>query len=140
MTPLLDKAYGCLIGAAVGDAMGMPASFLTANEIKESYGKITDFVKPGILQVAHGELRQGEITDDTEESIIISNVLIDAKGFDTELFIKYMRRWAIKNNMLNSTVIGPSTRKFLETIINGEDYLESGKLGDTNGGAIVFGK
>lgn len=134
---MLDKAYGCLIGAAIGDAMGMPASFMSPEQIKEVYGKkITDFLKPKEEQVAHGSLDEGEVTDDTEETLIISSVLIDAKGFDEALFIDKMKSWAIDNKMLESTVIGPSTRNFLEAIIEGRDYLEKGKFGDTNGGAM----
>lgn len=133
---MLDKAYGCLIGAAIGDAMGMPASFMSPEQIKEVYGKITDFLKPKEEQVAHGSLDEGEVTDDTEETLIISSVLIDAKGFDEALFIDKMKSWAIDNKMLESTVIGPSTRNFLEAIIEGKDYFEKGKLGDTNGGAM----
>lgn len=133
---MLDRAYGCLLGAAIGDAMGMPASFMTPGQIKRIYGKITDFLKPAEEQIAHNSLKQGEITDDTEESLIISSVLIEAGKFDTQLFIEKMKRWAIDHKMLESTVIGPSTRRFLEAIINDTDYLEIGKLGDTNGGAM----
>lgn len=131
-----DRAYGCLIGAAIGDAMGMPASFMTPSQIKRIYGKITDFLKPKEEQVAHGNLEEAEITDDTEEALIISSVLIEGKGFDEGLFIEKMKKWAIENKMLESTVIGPSTRSFLEAIIEGRDYYEKGKLGDTNGGAM----
>ncbi|WP_105614821.1 ADP-ribosylglycohydrolase family protein [Vallitalea okinawensis] len=133
---MIDRAYGCLIGAAIGDAMGMPASFMSPDQVKRVYGKITGFLKPKEEQVAHGNLDEGEITDDTEETLIISSVLIDGDGFDEELFINKMREWAIDNKMLESTVIGPSTRNFLEAIIEGRDYYEKGKLGDTNGGAM----
>ncbi|MEA4963927.1 ADP-ribosylglycohydrolase family protein [Lutispora sp.] len=133
---MIDRAYGSLIGAAIGDAMGMPASFMSPDQIKKIYGKITDFMKPAAEQIAHGSLQQGEITDDTEESLIISSVLIEAKRFDADLFVEKMRRWAIDKKMLDSTVIGPSTRRFLEAIIKGKDYLEVGKKGDTNGGAM----
>lgn len=133
---MIDRAYGSLLGAAIGDAMGMPASFMSPEEINRIYGRITGFLKPAKEQVAHGSLAQGEITDDTEESLIISSVLIEAKRFDVDLFIKKMRDWAIDKKMLESTVIGPSTRRFLEAIIDGKDCMEVGKKGDTNGGAM----
>ncbi|WPC44035.1 ADP-ribosylglycohydrolase family protein [Clostridium sp. JS66] len=133
---MLDRAYGTLIGSAIGDGMGMPASFMTPDQIKKSYGKIVGFNKPSSEQIAHGSLNEGEITDDTEESIIIASVLIEKSGFNRELFVDKMREWAIKNKMLKTTVIGPSTRRFLTSIINGEDYIKAGRLGDTNGGAM----
>ncbi|WP_432662410.1 ADP-ribosylglycohydrolase family protein [Wukongibacter baidiensis] len=131
-----DRAYGCLIGAAIGDAMGMPASFMTPDQIERVYGKITGFLKPKEEQIAHGNLEEGEITDDTEETLIISSVLIEGDGFKESIFIEKMKKWAVDNKMLESTVIGPSTRNFLEAIIEGRDYYEKGKLGDTNGGAM----
>lgn len=133
---MLDKAYGCLLGTGIGDAMGMPASFMTARQIKKNYGRINDFLPPSEEQIVHGDLNEGEITDDTEEALIISSVLIEAGKFDTDLFVAKMKKWALDNKMLESTLIGPSTRRFLETIIKDGDYKETGKLGDTNGGAM----
>lgn len=133
---MITRAYGCLIGSAIGDAMGMPASFMSPEKIKRIYGRITGFLPPDKEQIAHGGLAQGEFTDDTEESLIIADVLAEAGGFDQSLFIEKMRDWAIQNNMLNSTVIGPSTRRFLEAIVNGNDLSEMGRRGDTNGGAM----
>ncbi len=133
---MITRAFGCLIGSAIGDAMGMPASFMSPEKIQRIYKRITGFLPPDREQVAHRNLAQGEFTDDTEESMIIAEVLIEAQRFDEGLFISKMREWAIKKNMLGSTVIGPSTRRFLEAIVRGEDTSTIGRLGDTNGGAM----
>lgn len=133
---MIDRAAGCLIGSAIGDAMGMPASFMSPDMIRHIYGRIDDFLTPASQQIAHGGLHQAEVTDDTEESLIISEVLCEAKGFEEALFIHKMKQWAIEKKMLESTVIGPSTRRFLETIIAGGDYQKAAEGGDTNGGAM----
>jgi ADP-ribosylglycohydrolase len=133
---MITKAYGCLIGSAIGDAMGMPASFMSPEKIKRIYNRITGFLPPSKEQIAHGGLAEGEITDDTEESLIIAAVLVEAGKFDQRLFIDKMRIWAVEKKMLESTVIGPSTRRFLEAIVNEQDLTEVGSLGDTNGGAM----
>ena len=74
---MLDRAYGALVGGAIGDAMGMPASFLTRAQIEKSYGYIHDFLEPEKdVQSYHGNLQAAEITDDTMESVIISDILI----------------------------------------------------------------
>ena len=74
---MLDRAYGALVGGAIGDAMGMPASFLTRRQITDTYGYIQDFLEPEKdVQSCHGNLKAGEITDDTMESVIVSQVLI----------------------------------------------------------------
>ncbi len=133
---MIDRAAGCLFGSAIGDAMGMPASFMSPEQVKRNYGRITDFLSPSHEQVAHGSLHKAEITDDTEETLILAETLIESRGFDEKLFVEKMKSWAIEHDMLNSTVIGPSTRRFLESIIHTGDYKEIGKKGDTNGAAM----
>ncbi len=133
---MIERAAGCLFGSAIGDAMGMPASFMSPEQVERNYGRITDFLTPTDEQVAHGSLHKAEITDDTEETLILAHTLIEAGRFDEKLFIENMKKWAVEKKMLESTVIGPSTRRFLEAIIAGKDYLEIGKRGDTNGAAM----
>lgn len=134
---LLDRAYGALVGGAIGDAMGMPASFLTREQIKNTYGYIKDFLKPDDdVQKYHGSLEAGDITDDTMESIIVSKVLIEHTGFSEEAFNNEMKKWAIEQKMLESTVIGPSTRRYLTALIEGRDPKETSGKGNTNGSAM----
>jgi ADP-ribosylglycohydrolase len=133
---LLDRAYGSLVATAIGDAMGMPASFMSPGQIRRVYGEIADFLPPAGEQTAHRGVQEGGVTDDTQESLIVSDVLIEAGRFDIGLFVDKMKQWAISSNILESTVIGPSTRKFLETVLAGGDYREAGKCGDTNGAAM----
>ncbi len=134
---MINRALGCLYGGAIGDAMGMPASFMSPEQVKKVYGKIESFMKPEKSeQEYHGDLLEGEVTDDTEETIIISEVLMECGGFSEQAFVAKMKKWCIDNDMLGSTVIGPSTRNFLTAIVEGTDYYEKGKLGDTNGAAM----
>ena len=134
---LLDRAYGALVGGAIGDAMGMPASFLTREQIKNTSGYIKDFLKPDDdVQKYHGSLEAGDITDDTMESIIVSKVLIEHNGFSEEAFNNEMKKWAIEQKMLESTVIGPSTRRYLTALIEGRDPKETSGKGNTNGSAM----
>ena len=41
---LLDAVYGCLIGGAIGDALGAPVDGLNYWQIQEEYGLLEDFV------------------------------------------------------------------------------------------------
>lgn len=133
----LDRAMGCLYGGAIGDAMGAPASFMTRNQIRSVYGYIDDFLSPDRkVQKTHTRLGAGDITDDTYESLIMANVLMENKGFDQKSFCRLMQEWAIKNNILQGDLIGPSTRRFLVALIEGRDPGEGAKHGDTNGSAM----
>ena len=119
---MFDRAYGALIGGAIGDAMGMPASFLTRRQIKDTYGYIQDFLTPEKkVQAFHGDLKAGEVTDDTMESVIVGQVLIQCGEFSEKAFNAAMKQWAIQQKMLESTVIGPSTRRYLTALVEGTD-------------------
>ena len=134
---MLDRAYGALVGGAIGDAMGMPASFLTRQQITDTYGYIRDFLEPEKnIQSYHGDLKAGEITDDTMESVIVSQVLIHHGEFSEDAFNAAMKKWAIEQKMLESTVIGPSTRRYLTALIEGSDPKLTAGKGATNGSAM----
>jgi ADP-ribosylglycohydrolase len=63
---------GCLLGGAIGDALGAPIEFLDLAEIRDKYGPagITDF------DFAYG--RQGAITDDTQMTLFTAEGLLRA--------------------------------------------------------------
>ena len=61
---MLNKYKGCMLGLAVGDALGAPVEFLSLNAIRTEYGRagITDFD-------SWGEFKPGSYTDDTQMSL-----------------------------------------------------------------------
>ena len=125
------------MGGAIGDAMGMPASFSHCERRSKSYGYIHDFLEPEKdVQSYHGNLQAAEITDDTMESVIISDILIADGEFTEMAFNRAMKKWAVEQKMLESTVIGPSTRRYLTALIEGRDPKETSGQGNTNGSAM----
>jgi ADP-ribosylglycohydrolase len=63
---------GCLLGGAVGDALGAPVEFLRIDEIRAKYGSsgIADY------DLAYG--RRGAITDDTQMTLFTAEGLLRA--------------------------------------------------------------
>jgi len=59
---LFDKVYGCLIGGAIGDAMGAPAEDWHYTDIRPTFGQIKTFL-PQPARSRDGA--PGQITDDT---------------------------------------------------------------------------
>lgn len=59
---LFDKVYGCLIGGAIGDAMGAPAEDWHYTDIRPTFGAIRSFL-PQPARSRDGA--PGQITDDT---------------------------------------------------------------------------
>ncbi|MNW48350.1 ADP-ribosyl-[dinitrogen reductase] glycohydrolase [compost metagenome] len=62
-----DKVKGALLGVAVGDALGGPMEFMSSSEIKHRYGRVTEMLGGGWLN-----LRPGEVTDDTEMTLCVA--------------------------------------------------------------------
>lgn len=134
---IYKKIYGTLIGVAYGDAMGMPSEFWTRQMIKNHFGKITSFLPaPEENEITKG-LSSGEVTDDTYMTIIISEAIIENNGMPRpEILVKKILSWADENKTRVNNLFGPSTKKALESIMNGTPIEEAGKFGITNGGSM----
>lgn len=68
----LDRVRGCLLGGAVGDALGAPVEFMSIEEIRQQYGDA------GIQEYAPAYGRIGAITDDTQMTLFTAEGLIRA--------------------------------------------------------------
>jgi ADP-ribosylglycohydrolase len=91
----LEQFKGCLIGGAVGDALGASIEFMSIEQIRSSFGHegLTDYSK------AYGRI--GSITDDTQmtlftaEGLILSKVRQEYQGDDGVISAVYhaLLRW-----------------------------------------------
>jgi ADP-ribosylglycohydrolase len=66
---LFKKAYGCLLGGIIGDAMGAPSEDMTYREVKKRFGWIGDF--------------EGSGTDDSAIKLILCEAIIKSGGHVT---------------------------------------------------------
>lgn len=132
----LEHALGTLLGLAVGDAVGMPASFMTPAEVRRVYGQITGPVSPAPNTRAHSELRPGQITDDTMQTLLLAEVLLERGEVDAHAFAAKLVAWGKETNILASRLIGPSTRRFLEQATVDPTPENCFQYGETNGGAM----
>ena len=64
---IFDRIKGALVGVAIGDALGGPIEFMSAREIKEKHGRVTEMIGGGWLS-----LKPGEITDDTQMTMCVA--------------------------------------------------------------------
>ena len=85
---LRDRFRGALLGLAAGEALGAPVEFLTADQIVEKHGLITDMIGGGIYDVA-----PGEATDATDMMLCLAESLAESGGFDPEDIIDRYSRW-----------------------------------------------
>ena len=125
---LLDQFKSCILGVAIGDALGMPVEGLTKNEIKNRYGIVKDF-----LPSPFGDLKEGEWTDDTEQMILLAESILETTYFNPENFAKKLKNWYIESK---NPRIGPTTSRALRNLINGLPWDRAGVYSDTCGAAM----
>lgn len=133
-----DRARGTLLGLAVGDALGMPSQTLPRDVIRREYGRIEFFVPPFEGHpVSHG-LVAGQVTDDTEQTLILARRLIAAPdGFDDLGWARDLLEWEadIRGRGLRD-LLGPSSKAALDALLAGASPDETGRAGTTNGAAM----
>lgn len=111
-----EKVLGCLLGAAIGDAMGAPTELRPKALIREKFGgEVRDILAPPDDTFARGSAA-GRVTDDfslvyaTTQAILENNGVIDDNAAKNALL-----KWAEDENLYNQYA-GPTTRAAVERI------------------------
>ncbi|HUS20190.1 MAG TPA: ADP-ribosylglycohydrolase family protein [Terriglobales bacterium] len=83
-----DRIAGCLVGLAVGDALGAPLEFQSRRQVREKYPE-------GLRDMIDSNLwKKGEYTDDTEMALLIADSLLQSKGFIASDLAQRFKTWA----------------------------------------------
>ncbi len=81
---LFDKVYGCLLGGAIGDALGGPVEHWTPEEIYARYGNLDRYVPYETPGAHHGHFGEGDCigvyTDDTRLKHLFCQAIFRAGG------------------------------------------------------------
>jgi ADP-ribosyl-[dinitrogen reductase] hydrolase len=104
-----NRLYGCAVGAAVGDALGMPLEFSPPVPIQAT-----------VRQMMRGRLPAGSFTDDTEMAIALAESLLEQRPLNGSNLVNHFVKW------LNSSPpdIGIHTRVVLGWMTNGLDWQQ----------------
>ncbi len=131
-----SKAYGCLAGLALGDALGMPTEFLTTEQISGFYGQVRSLVKAPFFH-PHAILEPGAITDDTGQSLAVAHAYNDSGWLSADSVARELLAWsgALCEDHL-AIIIGSTTRQALTRIREGTNPREAGVCSNTNGAAM----
>jgi ADP-ribosyl-[dinitrogen reductase] hydrolase len=74
----IDRVRGCLLGLAVGDALGAPLEGLSAQQVRAHYGQVVDYVD-GARAWKRKPYRwrmPGLYSDDTQQALALSDILL----------------------------------------------------------------
>jgi len=128
---LLDRFRGCLVGLAVGDALGGPLEFMSAGEIVAQYGgPVRDMVGGGWLH-----LRPGEYTDDTQMTLCIAESIVGRGAFDMADIVRRFVAWYDSQ----PKDIGNITRLALTELKRGTSWQEAGRVAHQRSGGRSAG-
>jgi ADP-ribosyl-[dinitrogen reductase] hydrolase len=129
----VDRYVGCLVGLAVGDALGTTAEFTA----KGSVPRIDDMVGGGPFG-----LEAGQWTDDTSMALCLAESLIERHGFDpVDQMRRYIKWW--REGYLSSkpgdcfdigTTVHAALRRFEQT---GEPYTGSTDPNSAGNGSLM---
>lgn len=133
-----DRALGAFYGLALGDALGMPTQSFSRAQIIARFGQITGLVDAPADQPIAPNMPKGSITDDTEQAILVAQLLIDGNGdIDPSTLAQRLIAWeAVMQAKGSQDLLGPSTKRAIEMILAGHSPEESGRYGTTNGAAM----
>lgn len=84
MPSLAQRYQGCLLGLAVGDALGTSVEFCPPN----TFPLVTDMLGGGVFQLAAGQW-----TDDTSMALCLADSLLSQQGFDPIDQLQRYLRW-----------------------------------------------
>src|SRR5512146_2429798 len=106
----LEHIAGCLLGGAIGDALGGPIEFFTIARIRQQFGPagVTGYID-------RNELGQAEFTDDTQMTLFTAEGLLIARQrgamTPTEAIYRGYLRWLRTQRMRQTGPTGELTRE-----------------------------
>lgn len=102
-----DNFAGCLLGGAIGDALGGPIEFMSLKEIREQFGS------SGVKDFEYKYGKRGAITDDTQMTLFTAEGLLRAycrslnrgvgPAFASVTYYAYLRWFYTQNNLPDSS-------------------------------------
>jgi len=129
VTDRSSRFQGCLLGLAIGDALGMPFEFLSPEQIDWRLQGDFDF-HPAHSAVS-GNLRTGQWTDDTKMALCIVDSLLECGRVDGAHIASKFLEWYRGGDLRG---IGGTTADACGHLDRGAPWTESGKRGEMAAG------
>jgi ADP-ribosyl-[dinitrogen reductase] hydrolase len=121
----LSRFQGCILGLAVGDALGKAGEFLALEQIIATYGgELREFTAP---QNYMASLRPEQFTDDTLMAIVHAESIIAKGKVDPEDIARRFIAWYDGGDLRG---IGITVGEAITRLKEGASWQESGKRGE----------
>jgi len=126
---IIENFKGCIIGGAIGDALGAPIEFMSIEQIRATFGH------QGLTGYSEVYGRNGAITDDTQmtlftaEGLILSNVRQEYEGDKGVVSAGYhaLLRWLYtqETDLQNNLIQNHGTCSIVDGVLTGYKDLFS---------------
>lgn len=136
---IYNAACEVLPAIAYGDAAGLPVEAMSAEQISENYGRITELQAPSDHPFFPGSAR-GTVSDDTQLSLAVAESLIRTGGFSLKsLAAGHVAAYRQTPRTAEGAPCGwgGSTIKAMERMISGVSPRESGEKGKAGNGVVM---
>jgi ADP-ribosylglycohydrolase len=136
LAELKNKYTGCMLGSAIGDALGKQNEGLKRSEILRK-GFITDYGRAP--EGCPGEkLKAGQYTDDTEQMLVLAGSIIECNGFDVSDFASRIAKWGaeVQADTARKSLLGPSSSIAIARLNSGVSWEEAGSKLPSCGSAM----
>ena len=136
----MDRARGCLLGLAIGDALGAPLEGLSAQQIRAHYGLVDDYVDGARAwkKKPYRWRMPGLYSDDTQQAMALSDVLLECRRIDLDRLAElYLAMATPKGSFVGAhRGIGRSFRQVLAGLERGVSPRETGQSSAGIGAAM----
>lgn len=114
---LSDKIKGCLLGYAIGDALGLGTELMSRQEVAVRYPEgLTDFHQ--FIKDAHrSQWTPGHPTNDTTMMLMTAESIIDSKGINNDDFCRRLKTWFDDEHPIDIS-------SNLRWVLSSENYLK----------------
>jgi len=139
MVDLQDRVRGCILTAAIGDALGMPTEDIS-KEVHDSvyHGRVETFEKP-VGWHACSDLPAGAYTDDTQQLLLLAQSIADNDGFCVSDFAGKLKQWVTlcRTSPMYNRYPGTTSVQAARLLVKGASYEESGSKTTQSSGSAM---
>ena len=114
-----DGFAGCLVGQALGDALGMPFEFMSSGSISARHARVVEFLPSP-------DLAAGQYTDDTKMMLCISESMVEKGHVNPEDIAERFVAWFDTGDLRG---IGNTCRESILRLKSGISWRDSGSSG-----------
>ncbi len=139
-----QRAVGCIVGSAVGDALGAPFEFGSAGEYSSRFPRP---VHGGVGEMVGNHIWEpGQFTDDTEMGVIVAESLLARNGIDAYDQLTRFRAWGhdakdvgnLTREVLASPLPAADAAREVMRLRGGRSTAGNGSLMRAAAGAVFF--